>query len=346
MLVQAVVFDWGDTLMRDLPTNTGPMASWPRVEVVPGTRQALQALHGKYRLALATNADQSDSDQVRTALRRVGLDEFIDLIFTSKTIGLRKPTPTFYQAVLDGLNLSPGDAVMVGNNYRVDIEGASLSGLHAVWFNPDLQFPPTSHPRYNAEVSDMANLPAAIAGLRLPGVDECLRLIAEQGGGQRLVNHSQAVAGAAFRMAYLLREKGVEVDPLLAHRGGLLHDLDKLSARIQQRTHGELSDEILIGLGFPDLGAIARRHLISAALVSESAPITWEQKLVFYADKIAEEDSLVSVSERLQALRSRYPDYAGQFQQGGPIVLQLEADLCATLSLSPTELLSDLRKFQ
>jgi putative hydrolase of the HAD superfamily len=177
-------------------------------------------------------------------------------------------------------------------------------------------------------------------------VDECLRLIAEQGGGQRLVNHSQAVAGAAFRMAYLLRQKGISVDPLLAHRGGLLHDLDKLSSRIQQRTHGELSDEILTGLGFPDLGEIARRHLISAALVSESAPITWEQKLVFYADKIAEGDSLVSVSERLQALRSRYPDYAGQFQQGSPIVLQLEADLCAALGLSPTELLSDLRRFQ
>jgi len=42
--IKAIIFDWGDTVMCDFPEYTGPMAYWPKVEVVPGIEKALQQL--------------------------------------------------------------------------------------------------------------------------------------------------------------------------------------------------------------------------------------------------------------------------------------------------------------
>ena len=64
MTIRAIVFDWGDTLMRDFGLP-GPMALWPRVEVLPGAAAALEVLHERYRLAVASNAGESGADLIR-----------------------------------------------------------------------------------------------------------------------------------------------------------------------------------------------------------------------------------------------------------------------------------------
>jgi len=35
-MIRALIFDWGDTVMRVFPEFSGPMAHWPRVEAVHG----------------------------------------------------------------------------------------------------------------------------------------------------------------------------------------------------------------------------------------------------------------------------------------------------------------------
>ena len=70
--IRVVMFDWGDTVMRNLPGSTGPMAVWPRVEAVPGIAEALSILHPHHHLLLATNAEDSGAGLVRAALARVG----------------------------------------------------------------------------------------------------------------------------------------------------------------------------------------------------------------------------------------------------------------------------------
>ncbi|NLE77029.1 MAG: HAD family hydrolase, partial [Chloroflexi bacterium] len=47
MPLQAILFDWGDTLMQDFPQFPGPMAQWPRVAAMPGALEALAALQGR-----------------------------------------------------------------------------------------------------------------------------------------------------------------------------------------------------------------------------------------------------------------------------------------------------------
>ena len=36
--LRGVVWDWGDTLMRDIPGQKGPMVDWPHVEAMPGAQ--------------------------------------------------------------------------------------------------------------------------------------------------------------------------------------------------------------------------------------------------------------------------------------------------------------------
>ncbi|MBC7264593.1 MAG: HAD family hydrolase [Chloroflexi bacterium] len=163
--VRTVVFDWGDTVMRVFPECQGPMAHWPRVEAVPGVIETLQALHQRYCLVLATNAAESGASLVREALGRAGLEGCFDVILTAQELGARKPDPAFFQRVLAALNCTPGDAVVVGDDYQTDVIGAKEAGLRAIWFNPSGASCPLAHPLHDAEVRTMAELPTALENL-------------------------------------------------------------------------------------------------------------------------------------------------------------------------------------
>ncbi len=160
-MIKAILFDWGDTVMRVLGYE-GPMASWPRVEAVAGIEQALLVLRERYRLALATNAADSGCELVQAALQRVGLSQYFSVIVTARELGARKPEHEFYEAVLRQVGCRPDEAVMVGDDYQADIGGAHAAGLRTVWFNPGSAACPVSHPVHNGQVRAMAELPVVV----------------------------------------------------------------------------------------------------------------------------------------------------------------------------------------
>jgi len=130
-----ILFDWGDTLMRDFKEYTGPMKDWPRVEALPGAAEMLAALHPDWTLALATNADVSSEADIRAALQRVALDRWLDRIYCFKKIGYKKPSREFYRYIRADLKLPPQSLCMVGDSYEADVLGANACGLRAIWFN-------------------------------------------------------------------------------------------------------------------------------------------------------------------------------------------------------------------
>jgi putative hydrolase of the HAD superfamily len=130
-----LLFDWGDTLMRDFKEFNSPMKDWPRLEAVPGAAEMLAILRPDWTLALATNAEDSTEADIRAALQRVGLDQFLDRVYCFKMIGHKKPSFEFFQYILDDLNLSPRFLCMVGDNYHADVLGANACGIRAIWFN-------------------------------------------------------------------------------------------------------------------------------------------------------------------------------------------------------------------
>jgi putative hydrolase of the HAD superfamily len=157
---KAIIFDWGDTVMRDFPAYPGPMAYWPEVEAVAGIETALQQLRKDFICCLASNAVDSDADLVGLALSRVNLRQYFQYLFTSRELGFKKPDPAFYRELLRMMNLQPEDCIAVGNDYEKDILQAKLIGMHTVWFS-----------------THQGSVPAPCADYSITGMDQLVQVI-------------------------------------------------------------------------------------------------------------------------------------------------------------------------
>jgi FMN phosphatase YigB (HAD superfamily) len=134
-MIKNIIFDWGDTVMRDYPEMPGAMCDWSHVELIPHVYQALADLKPKYTLAIATTAGVSDTDAMIRALQRVAVKEMFGKFYSSKELGVAKPDPMFFTEVCRRAELQPNCTVMVGNDYEKDIVGAKTAGLKTVFFN-------------------------------------------------------------------------------------------------------------------------------------------------------------------------------------------------------------------
>jgi FMN phosphatase YigB (HAD superfamily) len=131
-----VLFDWGDTVMRDYPERTTPMVEWESIEVIEGIADVLAYLYSTGRqIILATSAAISDEGQIRGALARGGLDSYFSRIYCFKNTQLPKGEQ-FYRFILNDLSLPASDALMVGDGFEKDIQIPNTLGIFAVWFNP------------------------------------------------------------------------------------------------------------------------------------------------------------------------------------------------------------------
>ncbi|MGB8981543.1 MAG: HAD family hydrolase, partial [Anaerolineales bacterium] len=116
-----ILFDWGDTVMRDDPASTVPMVEWPTIEVVEGVVQVLAYLQSSGRRAgLATSANISSLSQIRGALARAGLDEYFSRIYSFKNTHLPKGE-AFYRHILSDLGIPAAEALMVGDSFAKDV---------------------------------------------------------------------------------------------------------------------------------------------------------------------------------------------------------------------------------
>jgi FMN phosphatase YigB (HAD superfamily) len=133
---RTILFDWGDTVMRDDPASTVPMVEWPTIECIEGIVDVLDDLYSSgRRIVLATSASISDESQIRGALARAELDRYFSRIYCFKNTYLPKGE-AFYRHVLGDLDIPASDALMVGDSFEKDVQVANAVGIFAVWFNP------------------------------------------------------------------------------------------------------------------------------------------------------------------------------------------------------------------
>lgn len=161
--LRIVVLDWGDTLMRNFPQFPGPMAHWPHVEAIPGAADALATVRQQYRVVLATNAGDSNAALVWQALARVGLHRHVNEVYTSRELGVRKPDPSFFRAILAAEGCPPRAAVMVGDDYWADVVGSARVGMWAIWYNPmGTSAPRQESPPPHLAIAHLSALPPAL----------------------------------------------------------------------------------------------------------------------------------------------------------------------------------------
>lgn len=101
---------------------------WEAKRVRPGAAEALAALAGRYKLALAGN----QRAKVKELLQREGILRYFSFGLVSEEMGVTKPDPLFFRMILDSLAVEPEEAAMVGDRLDYDIFPARLMGLKAV----------------------------------------------------------------------------------------------------------------------------------------------------------------------------------------------------------------------
>lgn len=111
-------------------TLDATLVAYPRIAELIGT------LGQSYRLGIITNGAP---DLQWRKLGIAGLRDFFprEWLIISEEIGKAKPDPSVFQHACAQLQVAPGDALMVGDNYDKDVLGARVFGMDALWLVPD-----------------------------------------------------------------------------------------------------------------------------------------------------------------------------------------------------------------
>jgi len=149
--------------MRDFPGIPGPMAFWDKVEWIPYLERVLQnGVSQKYLCVVASNSGESDTDLMIKAMDRIHATEYFYDFFTSHDFGVEKPDKRFFTMILHSLKINPDEALMVGNNYQKDIEGAKNAGISTIFFLEG-EKKDKAYPAADTIISSMMELQKAIA---------------------------------------------------------------------------------------------------------------------------------------------------------------------------------------
>ena len=103
---------------------------WQPVEGAPALLAALK--HAGLAVVVVTNNIVSEQ---RRKLERCELGACVDALVTSEEVGVQKPDPRIFAIALGHAKAGPHEAVMLGDNWLNDIEGARAAGIRAVWLN-------------------------------------------------------------------------------------------------------------------------------------------------------------------------------------------------------------------
>jgi HAD superfamily hydrolase (TIGR01549 family) len=68
-------------------------------------------------------------------LEAIGLAHYFQSSIAAHSFGTAKPDPAIFHAACEALNVAPGEAVYIGDDPVLDVEGAQRAGLLAVWMN-------------------------------------------------------------------------------------------------------------------------------------------------------------------------------------------------------------------
>jgi putative hydrolase of the HAD superfamily len=100
-------------------------AAW---SAYPDARPALEVAKGNGLVGVLTNGS---TGQQNAKLEAIGLAEYVDVVCTTESLGISKPDPKAFHLTCEALGVEPAEALMIGDNLAVDVEGALAAGLAA-----------------------------------------------------------------------------------------------------------------------------------------------------------------------------------------------------------------------
>ncbi|MBO0679080.1 HAD family hydrolase [Mycolicibacterium sp. S2-37] len=124
------------------------------VRIAAGALECVADLATDHTLAIVSNTH--DSRLVPRLARQFGLHQRMSGVVTSVDVGWRKPHPSIFHAALRDGEVSPADAVFVGDNWVADVDGPRRVGMSAIYVGP---------PTHDREAVPLEDVPKVVRSL-------------------------------------------------------------------------------------------------------------------------------------------------------------------------------------
>lgn len=106
------------------------------LRVYDGVEEFLALLRRRGKgVYLLSNAQ---TDFTRPEIEMLGLTPYFDGIFISAEQGCKKPSPVFFERLLERFGLDPAESVMIGNDLSADIAGARAVGMDSLYIHTEI----------------------------------------------------------------------------------------------------------------------------------------------------------------------------------------------------------------
>lgn len=97
------------------------------------TYPVLDQLKDQFQLVLLTNGAPSLQNTKLAITPEIA--KYFDHIIISGEVGVGKPDPKIFEFALKKANITPNQAIMIGDNLMTDILGSSRVGMKNIWIN-------------------------------------------------------------------------------------------------------------------------------------------------------------------------------------------------------------------
>ena len=150
--------------------------------------------------------------------------------------------------------------------------------------------------------------------------------------------HVEAVTNLAKTLANKLKSKNakLKINLELLEAACLLHDIDKNIPPKKGERHPDSVVRVLNELGFSKVAQVIKKHPLHAILDPELMPQTWEEKLLYLADKMVKYE-VIGVEYRFKLwYKENLPRAAGtQLDASYPKVKALEKEIFDLIGEKP-----------
>lgn len=162
---------------------------------------------------------------------------------------------------------------------------------------------------------------------------------------QRKRHHSRLIAHVCEYLASRLNTNGESVNIPLLRAGALLHDIDKAIPRRDGEVHPQTGVRVLRGEGMEDIADLIRHHSVHFILDPATAPRTWEEKVLFVADKMVKDD-VIGVERRfdLWFAEGLPHDAQAMLRAALPKVKRLAQEVFKSADTSYDDMLSNMER--
>jgi putative nucleotidyltransferase with HDIG domain len=153
--------------------------------------------------------------------------------------------------------------------------------------------------------------------------------------------HVTLVANVALFLAKKIQEvdSSIHINTALLYASALLHDIDKAIPKLPGEQHPDTGVRILRQEGLDEVADIVKTHSLHAILNVAISPKTWEERLLYLADKMVKLE-IITVDKRFELWNDEHlpPKSQALLDQSYPLVKDLEQEIFTKIAVQAEDI--------